>query len=171
MSESSCSAIPTWGPPRAKYSPQIVAGSYIGWLEAILRHLTARYKSGGASDSFSDADALEAVYNYASHLPRSLSPRNGRPTSPRSATTIPSTSPRRSSNQPEDKDLTSEEGVRDALTYETTTDDQGEIAYVWGEYLAGAFDVGSIRSTRARSSSTWPSTSLKSVTGIRSAKT
>ena len=31
--ESSFSATPTWGAAESKFSPQIVAGSYIGWLE------------------------------------------------------------------------------------------------------------------------------------------
>ncbi len=38
--------------------------------------------------------------------------------------------------------------LRDALTYETVTE-QGDIAYVWGEYLAGAFDrINKINSRR-----------------------
>ena len=52
------------GAAESKFSPQIVAGSYIGWLEAILRHLTARYRDWRL-ESLSDAEALEAVYNYA----------------------------------------------------------------------------------------------------------
>ncbi len=49
------------GAAESKFSPQIVAGSYIGWLTEILRHLTARHRRwhlGG----FTDAEALEAVY-------------------------------------------------------------------------------------------------------------
>ncbi|MCP4664166.1 MAG: hypothetical protein GY856_52955, partial [bacterium] len=52
------------GAAESKFSPQIVAGSYIGWLTVILRHLTARFRQwrlGG----FTDAEALEAVYTYA----------------------------------------------------------------------------------------------------------
>ncbi len=47
-----------------KFSPQIVAGSYIGWLGAILMHMTGRYRVWHL-EGLTDEAALEAVYNYA----------------------------------------------------------------------------------------------------------
>ena len=47
----------------SKYSPQIVAGNYIGWLTEILRHLTARYRDWRL-EGLSDAEAVEVVYAY-----------------------------------------------------------------------------------------------------------
>ncbi|MCP4664688.1 MAG: hypothetical protein GY856_55615 [bacterium] len=41
-------------------------------------------------------------------------------------------------DRPEEKDLTTEEGVRDALSFETVSG-QGRIARVWNEYLQDAF--------------------------------
>jgi hypothetical protein len=46
-----------------KFSPQIVAGSYIGWLGAILRHMTGRYVERRL-EGLSDEEALAAVYDY-----------------------------------------------------------------------------------------------------------
>ena len=134
------------GAAESKYSPQIVAGSYIGWLEAILRHLTARYTRWRLG-SLSDAEALEAVYNYASIYRVTVTEETALYIAEVCyndpyyiAATV--------SHQAEDKDLTSEDGVRDALTYETATN-QGDIAYVWGEYLAGAFGrINKINSRR-----------------------
>ena len=134
------------GAAESKYSPQIVAGSYIGWLEAILRHLTARYTRWRLG-SLSDEEALEAVYNYASIYQVTVTEK----TAPYIAEVCyndPYYIAATVTHQPDDKDLTSEDGVRDALTYETTTN-QGDIAYVWGEYLAGAFGrINKINSRR-----------------------
>lgn len=51
------------------------------------------------------------------------------------------------SNLPSQKNLTTEEGVREALSFETDMED-GEIAHTWGEYLAGAF--ARVNDTNAR---------------------
>ena len=125
------------GAAESKYSPQIVAGSYIGWLEAILRHLTARHRKWRLG-SLSDAEALEAVYNYAS-IYRVTVTEETAPYIAEVCYNDPFYIAATISNQSEVKDLTTEAGVRDALTYETVIE-QGEIADVWGEYLAGAFD-------------------------------
>ncbi|MCP4546668.1 MAG: hypothetical protein GY835_09425 [bacterium] len=52
------------GTAESKFSPQIVAGSYIGWLGAILRHMTSRYDDWHL-EGLDDEEVLEAVYNYA----------------------------------------------------------------------------------------------------------
>ena len=115
-------------------------------MEAILRHLTARYDRWRLG-SLSAAEALEAVYNYASVYQVTVTEE----TAPYVAEVCyndPFYIAATVSHQADDKDLTSEDGVRDALTYETVID-QGAIANVWGEYLAGAFDrINEINSRR-----------------------
>ncbi len=125
------------GPAESKFSPQIVAGSYIGWLTAILRHLTARYRRWHLQ-GLTDAEALEAVYNYAYAYQVAITDE----TAPYIATVCdndPFYIAATISNSSEEKDLTTERGVRDALTFETVVD-QGEIAHTWGEYLAEAIE-------------------------------
>jgi hypothetical protein len=125
------------GPAESKYSPQIVAGSYIGWMTEILRHLTARYRRwhlGG----FTDEEALEAVYTYAYAYRVPITDE----TAPYIAEVCggdPFYIAATIANLPAEKDLTTEQGVRDALTFETSVED-GEIAHTWGEYLADAID-------------------------------
>ncbi len=125
------------GAAESKFSPQIVAGSYIGWLETILRHLTARYRRWRLQ-SLTDAEALEAVYNYAYAYQVAVTDE----TAPYIAAVCdndPFYIAATISNSSDEKDLTTEAGVRDALTFETVVD-QGEIAHVWGEYLADAIE-------------------------------
>ena len=106
-------------------------------MEAILRHLTARYRKWHL-ESLTDAEALEAVYNYAYTFQVPVTDE----TAPYIAEVTgndPFYIAATISHRSDEKDLTTEEGVRDALTFETVVD-QGEIAYVWGEYLADALD-------------------------------
>ncbi len=124
------------GTAESKFSPQIVAGSYIGWLTAILTHMTGRYREWNLEGLSSEA-ALEAVYNYAyvyrvpitdqaaSHVAEICA---GDPWY--IAATV--------SNRSDEKDLTTEEGAREALAFETVMG-QGDVARVWREYLADAF--------------------------------
>ncbi len=123
------------GPAESKFSPQIVAGSYIGWLEAILRHMTARYRRWYLK-SFTDEEALEAVYSYA-YASRVAVTAETAPYIAKVCDNDPFYIAATISNDPAEKDLTTEQGVRNALTYETVIE-QGEIADVWGEYLADA---------------------------------
>ncbi|MCP4057796.1 MAG: hypothetical protein GY738_10865, partial [Pseudoalteromonas sp.] len=125
------------GAAESKFSPQIVAGSYIGWLTEILRHLTARHRRWHLG-SFTDAEALEAVYTYAAAWQVPITDE----TAPHIAEVCfndPFYIAATISNLPAEKDLTTEDGVRDALTFETAMDD-GEIAHTWGEYLADAIE-------------------------------
>ncbi len=125
------------GAAESKFSPQIVAGSYIGWLEAILQHMTGRYRVwhlGGLSD----AEALEAVYNYAYAYQVTLTDETA-PYIAEVADNDPFYIAETISNQSEEKDLTTEAGVRDALTFETVLG-QGEIARIWNEYLQDAIE-------------------------------
>ena len=134
------------GAAESKYSPQIVAGSYIGWLEVILRYLTARYERWRLGN-LSDAEALEAVYNYASIFQVTVTEETA-PYIAEVCDNDPYYIAATISHHANQKDLTTADGVRDALTYEAATN-QGDIAFVWGEYLAGAFDrVNQINSRR-----------------------
>jgi hypothetical protein len=134
------------GAAESKYSPQIVAGSYIGWLEAILRHLTARYRRWHL-EGFTDEEALQAVYNYAYAYKVPITDETA-PYIAKVCDDDPFYIAATISNVPDKKDLTTEQGVRDALTFETVTG-QGEIAHTWGEYLEDAFDrINQINSRR-----------------------
>jgi hypothetical protein len=133
------------GAAESKFSPQIVAGSYVGWLGAILSHMTGRYREwhlGGLTDE----EALEAVYNYAYAYQVAITDQTASYVAEVCdndpfyiAATI--------SNRPDEKDLTTEAGVRDALTLETVAG-KGEIARIWLEYLLGAF--ARVNDTNAR---------------------
>ena len=125
------------GTAESKFSPQIVAGSYIGWLTVILRHLTARYRRWNLK-SLTDIEALKAVYNYAFAYQVAITDETA-PYIAKVCHNDPFYIAATISNSSEEKDLTTERGVRDALTFETVID-QGEIAHVWGEYLADALD-------------------------------
>ncbi len=125
------------GTAESKFSPQIVAGSYIGWLGAMLQHMTARYRDWRL-EGLADDEALEAVYNYA----RVFQVRITDETAPYVAEVCdndPFYIAATISNLAKEKDLTTREGVREALTLETVPG-KGEIARVWREYLRGAFD-------------------------------
>jgi len=124
------------GAAESKFSPQIVAGSYIGWLGAILGHMTARYDEwhlGGLADN----EALEAVYNYAYAYQVAITDATA-PYIAQVCDNDPFYIASTISYRPEEKDLTTEEGVRDALSFETVVG-QGRIARVWHEYLQDAF--------------------------------
>ncbi|MCP4655567.1 MAG: hypothetical protein GY856_09135 [bacterium] len=120
----------------SKVSPQIVAGSYIGWLGAILLRMTGRYRErrlGGLTAE----DALAAVYNYAATYQVPITDETASYLAEVCdndpfyiAATI--------SNRPDEKDLTTKEGVLDALALETVMG-RGEIAQVWRDYLLAAF--------------------------------
>jgi hypothetical protein len=125
------------GPAESKYSPQVVAGSYIGWMTEILRHLTARYRRwhlGGLTDE----EALAAVYTYA-YAYRVPITDDTAPYIAEVCFNDPFYIAATIANLPAEKDLTTEQGVRDALTFETSVEDR-EIAHTWGEYLADAID-------------------------------
>ncbi|MCP4659500.1 MAG: hypothetical protein GY856_29180, partial [bacterium] len=124
------------GAAESKVSPQIVAGSYIGWLGASLRHMTGRYVEWQL-ESLTDEEALEAVYNYAYVYQMAITDETASYVAEVTdndpfyiAATV--------SNRKWEKDLTTKDGVREALALETVLG-KGEIARVWREYLLGAF--------------------------------
>ncbi len=124
------------GAAESKVSPQLVAGSYIGWLGAIFRHMTGRYREWRL-EGLADEEALEAVYNYA-HTYQV-------PITDDTASYIvevcgndPFYIAATIRNRPQEKDLTTRVGVLDALALETVAG-KGDIAQMWKEYLWSAF--------------------------------
>jgi len=124
------------GAAESKVSPQIVAGSYIGWLGAILRHLTGRYLEWQL-ESLAAEEALEAVYNYAYAYQVPITDETAAYVA-EVCENDPFYIAATVSNRLWEKDLTTKEGVRAALALETVLG-KGEIARVWREYLLGAF--------------------------------
>jgi hypothetical protein len=133
------------GAAESKISPQIVAGSYIGWLGAILRHMTGRYLEWQL-ESLADREALEAVYNYAYVFQMAVTDETA-PYIAEVCDNDPFYIAATISNRKWEKDLTTQAGVREALTFETTAG-KGEIARVWREYLLAAF--AEVNDTNAR---------------------
>ncbi len=124
------------GTAESKFSPQLVAGSYIGWLSVILTHLVGRYhewRLGGLADE----EALEAVYNYAYTYQVAITDETA-PYIAEVCDNDPFYIASTIRNRPEEKNLTTEEGVRDALALETIMG-KGDVARVWRDYLADAF--------------------------------
>ena len=121
------------GLAESKYAPLLITGSYIGWLTTILNHMTARFKERRLGD-LTDEDALATVYNYAAI--------EKKPVNDETAAYIAAVA----YNDPfyisqifrtdlPGLDLTTNEGVRAALQYETTLG-QGFTAKMWMEYVA-----------------------------------
>ena len=123
------------GTAESKFSPLIVAGSYIGWLAAIFRHMTARF-SQWHLESLSSEEAIAAVYAHA-YVHQVPVTDETAPYLAEVCENDPFYIAATIRNRSEEKDLTTRAGVRDALAYETVTN-QGEIAAVWVEYLAEA---------------------------------
>ena len=125
------------GTAESKFSPQIVAGSYVGWLGAILSYMTARY-SEWHLEGLNDADALDAVYNYAFAHQVAITEE----TAPYIAEICENDAFYIAAvirNRSEEKDLKTLAGVRDALTFETIRG-RGAIAQMWNEYLLDAIN-------------------------------
>ena len=133
------------GAAESKYSPQIVAGSYIGWLGAILRHMVGRYHEWHLR-GLSDEEALEAVYNYAYTYQVPITGETA-PYVAEVCDNDPFYIASTIRNRIEEKDLITREGVRDALALETIPG-KGDIARVWREYLWDAF--ARVNDTNAR---------------------
>jgi hypothetical protein len=123
------------GTAESKFSPQIVAGSYIGWLAAIFGHMTARYDEWHLEE-LSAEEALTEAYNYAYVHQVPITDETA-PYIAEVCENDPFYIAAVIRNRSEEKDLTTRAGVRDALTFETVIG-QGAIARVWNEYLADA---------------------------------
>jgi hypothetical protein len=113
-----------------------ISSCYIGWLSAILLRMTGRYRLRHL-EGLAGEDALAAVYNYAATYRVAVTESTASYLAEACdhdpfyiAATI--------SNRPDEKDLTTQEGVLDALTLETVMG-KGEVAQMWRDYLLDAF--------------------------------
>ncbi|MDJ0835319.1 MAG: hypothetical protein QNK37_02320 [Acidobacteriota bacterium] len=121
----------------SKISPQIIAGSYVGRLTRIIDKMVDRYNEYHLG-SLAPEEALTAVYSYARAY--------GEEVTDKSAAWLSEACDRdpysiacmfESPLQP--KDLSTIEGVRRVLDYETTIP-QGRLAKLWFEYLANVIE-------------------------------
>ncbi len=121
------------GLAESKYAPLLVTGSYIGWLSTILTHMTARFEDRKL-ESLTDEDALAAVYNYAALTGHEVTDATAAYIA-EVAYNDPFYISQIIRTQKPDPDLTTEEGVREALQFETTYG-KGYVAKIWMEYIA-----------------------------------
>ncbi len=121
------------GLAESKYAPLIVTGSYIGWLSTILSHMTARFEDVELG-SLTDEEALETTYNYAAIFGQEVNEITAAYIAEVAYNDPFYISQIIRTRQP-DLDLTSKEGVRAALQFETTYG-KGFVAKIWMEYIA-----------------------------------
>ncbi len=130
------------GTGSSKVSPQIITGSYVGWLQMIVRHMVDRYREYPLGPLPPD-EALAMVYNYATVLRIPVTD-----SSAAYMTEVCQGDPfyiaaifrsRAPVGRYPVRDLTSRDAIRETLTYELT-DDNGEIRRMWLEYTWYAFD-------------------------------
>ncbi len=119
----------------SKVSPQIITGSYIGWLSQIVGRMVGRYRRYYL-EPLTHEEALAAIYNYSSVLGREVNDDSAAYMAVSCyhdpyyiAQTFDSKCRRR--------DLTSKDAIREILQYETSK--KGEITGMWMEYLLHAF--------------------------------
>jgi hypothetical protein len=121
----------------SKISPQLVTGSYIGWLTTIIRQMVSRYEEYYLK-SFPEEEALDAVYNYSTLLKQPVTDETA-PLIAKVSDYDPYYIARVMMSKYEQKDLTNEDAVLETLAYETTLPG-GQIAKMWMEYIWEAFD-------------------------------
>ncbi|MCP4753752.1 MAG: hypothetical protein GY866_22945, partial [Proteobacteria bacterium] len=125
------------GTAESKVSPQIITGSYIGWLGIIIRKMVGRYDEYFLGNLTHD-EAMEAVYNYSYSYEVEINEKTA-PYIAGAGHNDPFYLAQIVRSRCPDKDLTTEQGVRDALKFETTAG-KGRIAKTWLEYIWDAFD-------------------------------
>jgi hypothetical protein len=121
----------------SKVAPLIVTGSYIGWLNSILGHMTARFEPQNL-ESLTDEDAMKTVYNYSVKADVPVT-RETAPYIAEIGYNDPFYISQVMRSSQEGHDMTTKEGVRAAMQFETTLG-KGYIAQIWMEYIAAAFD-------------------------------
>ena len=121
----------------SKVSPQIITGSYIGWLSTIIGKMVSRYDEYYL-ENFTDEEALEAVYNYSNIYEEEVSYESAC-----YMTGVCENDPyyiaRMFESRYEGKDLTSIPSIIETLKYETTYP-TGRIAKMWLEYIWDAIE-------------------------------
>ena len=120
----------------SKVAPMIVTGSYIGWLDTILNHMTSRFEKE-VLHALTDGEAVETAYNYAARLGIRITDETADYIA-RVGHNDPFYISQIIRTKQPDVDLTTKAGVRSALQFETTPE-IGYIANVWMEYILDAF--------------------------------
>ena len=119
-----------------KPSPQIITGSYIGWLGKIVRQMVGRYRIYKLGE-MPPEEAEACVFRYATYHKVQINDENAAylaaacHNDPYYIATL-------FESQMSGKDLHSPEGIRAVLNHET--DEEGEIGSMWKEYIHNAFD-------------------------------
>jgi hypothetical protein len=134
------------GTAESKISPQLVTGSYIGWLTSIIRKMVSRYREYYL-ESFLEEEALDEVYNYSTLLKQPVTDE----TAPLIAEVCdhdPYYIAQVMMSNYEHKDLTDAGSVLETLKHETTLPG-GQIAKMWMEYIWEAFDKVNDRNAKA----------------------
>ncbi len=125
------------GTAESKVSPQIITSSYIGWLGIIIRKMVGRYREYYLGN-MPNEEALETVYNYSNFYESEINQQSA-PYIAGVCYNDPFYIAQMFRSDFPGKDLTSEEGVRAILKFETTAG-KGTIARTWLEYIWDAFD-------------------------------
>jgi hypothetical protein len=134
------------GTAESKISPQLVTGSYIGWLTTIIRKMVSRYREYYL-ESFPKEEALDAVYNYSTLLMQPVTDETA-PLIAEACHHDPYYIAQVMRSNYEHKDLSDADSVLATLQYETALP-RGQIAKMWMEYIWEAFDKVNDRNAKA----------------------
>ena len=115
----------------SKVSPQIITGSYIGWLTRIVNHMVGRYAHYYLK-SLPDDEALTCVYRYASIYGQKISDASA-PYIAAVCYNDPFYIACMFAHDDLEKDLCDETSIRS--TMEALTEKGGLIDNMWGEYI------------------------------------
>ncbi len=119
----------------SKLAPMLVTGSYVGWLINIIdTYLEAGRLKRYAMNPYLEPEAgLEAVYRYAAHFEEPITNEAALQIN-RLCMSDPFFISCVIQSDVEDRDLTKEEGVVNAVHHEIT-DRDSEMSMTWGEYI------------------------------------
>ncbi|MDJ0840845.1 MAG: hypothetical protein QNK37_30315 [Acidobacteriota bacterium] len=130
-----CGAYQSTG--ESKISPQIISGSYVGWLDSIIRKMVGRYTSF-YMHALPDDESVATIYNYA-HFYRCLVTSEDAAYIARLCHNDPFYISRIFQSPVREEHITPEV-AREVMTYETRVGNEfGEISKMWGEYIFSAF--------------------------------
>jgi hypothetical protein len=119
----------------SRISPQIITGSYIGWLSQIVGSMVGRYYRYYL-EPLTHEEAIAAIYNYSSVLGREVSDESAAYMA-EACYRDPYYIAQTFDSKCVHRDLTSKHAIREILQYETGT--RGEITGMWMDYLLHAF--------------------------------
>ncbi len=119
----------------SKLAPMLVTGSYVGWLTRICgKYLKAgRLKRTFIDPYLTPEDGLEAVYRYAEYFEEPITNETAVQIN-KVCMSDPFFIYCVFQNDSEEKDLTTERGVVDAVHFEIA-DENSEMSLTWGEYI------------------------------------